>query len=368
MLITDLKTGGVPLHVYRLATALDPAGFDVCVGSLAPPGEVSTMLDRAGVRTFACDAGGPWDARAMWRLARWIRSERPDVLHAFLFHANTAACLVGPPSGVSTNRIITEIQTVEIERPWHLALGGATCRLCRCIVGNSPAVIEHLQRNAHIPASRLHLIPGGVDVRRFAEATPIERRTIGVPQDAKLLLWVGRLDPVKGLDDLVDAVAMLNDPGVVLVLTGEGSYEPTVRRRIEKAGLLNRVRLIGRRDDAPNLLAAADAFVFPSRTEGMPNALLEAMAAARPIVASDIPGCRNLITHNETGLLTPPCRPAELADGIRRLIRDTDLAGRLARAARQRVEAHYSFHATVARYAALYEAVVELHSTSPRWH
>ena len=129
MLITDLKTGGVPLHVYRLATSLDRDEFDVRVACLSPPGDVAAMLNDAGIRTFGCGARAQWDARALWRLARFVRGERPELIHAFLFHANTAACLIGPLVGVSSRRIITEIQTVEIDRRWHLAVGSLTSRL-----------------------------------------------------------------------------------------------------------------------------------------------------------------------------------------------------------------------------------------------
>ncbi len=359
MLITDLKTGGVPLHVYRLATSLDPHEFDLQVACLSPPGEVAAMLNDAGIETFACGARTPWDARALWRLARVIRGQRPDLVHAFLFHANTAACLIGPLVGVAPGRIITEIQTVEIDRPWHLAVGGLSSRLCRYVVGNSPAVVDHLQRAGHVPAARLKLIVGGVDPDRFADAIPVDRGSLDVPDDAFLLLWVGRLDPVKGLDELIDAVALLNDSRIRLVLAGEGPYESTTRRRVADAGLTDRARFLGRRGDVPNLLASADMFVFPSRTEGLPNALLEAMAAERPIVTTDVAGCRDLIADGQTGLLVPPRQPAQLADAIRRLIDDADLAARLGRAAKLHVTDRYSFAATVAKYAMLYRQTVD---------
>lgn len=352
--ITDLKVGGTPLDVYRLATSLDPAEFDVRVACLAPPGEVSARLEAAGIATFACNARGPRDVGALWRLARLVRAQRPDVLHAWLFHANTAACLTAPAAGLPPGRVITVILTTETERRWHLKIGGMTCRMCRCVVGNSPAVVEHLHRRAHVPRSRLRTIPGGVDVSRFASAEPIDRLAIGVPSDSAMILWVGRLDPVKGLDELVDAVAMLDDRTVRLVLCGEGPYESTIRRRVADAGFDDRVCFLGRRDDIPALLAAADVFVFPSRTEGLPNALLEAMAARCPIVTTDAPGCRDLIADGRTGLIAPPRDPAGLADRIRRLIDDRDLAAALGRAAADHVTAHYDFRTTVAAYAALY--------------
>jgi glycosyltransferase involved in cell wall biosynthesis len=357
MLVTDLKIGGTPLDVYRLATSLDRSDFEVHVACLSPPGAVSDMLQQAGIPAFACDACGAWDLGALRRLRRVIAAVRPDVLHAFLVHANTAACVLGPLAAVPWGRIVTEILTVETEHRWHLALANVTCRLSHRVVGNSPAVVEHLKRYAHIPAGRLVTIPGGVNVERFAGATPIARPALNVPAEARLLLWVGRFDPVKGLDDLVDALSMLDDRGVYLALAGEGPYETIVRRGVARAGLGDRVRFLGRRDDVPSLLAAADVFVLPSHTEGLPNALLEAMAAGRPIVTTDIPGCRGLITDGVSGLLTPPKRPDELSRRIRRLIDDPDLAARLGRAARQRVAKDFSERAMVGRYARLYRSI-----------
>ncbi len=362
MLITDLEMGGAPLDVHRLATSLDRSEFDVRVACLAGPGPVSEMLERDGVPTFACGAKVAWDVRALGRLHRLLRWERPDVLHALLFHANTAACLMGPVAGISPRRILTTVMTAEVERRWHLVVGGMTCRLCRCVIGNSPTVIEHLRRRAHVPASRLVMVPGGVDARRFADAAPLERKAIGVPSDAKLLLWVGRFDPVKGLDVLVRSVAKLDDPSVHLVLRGDGAHEPKIRRQIDEEGLGDRVRILGRRDDVPNLYAAADAFVFPSRTEGLPNALLEAMAAGLPVVTTNVPGCRDLITEEVTGLLVPYGDADLLANRIRRVLDDPALAERLGQAAREHVSEHFGLQATVRRLALLYRETVAVPS------
>ncbi len=357
-LITDLKTGGVPLHLYRLVAALDRSEFEPVVACLAPPGEVGLALGRMGIRTLACGARGSWDVRALGRLASGLRRERPDVVHALLFHANTAASLVCPWVGIPARRIIHEIQTVEIERRWHLVVGGMTGRWCRWVVGNSAEVVEHLHRRAHISRSRLRLIRGGVDVARFSGVGPADRHALGIPAEAIVLLWVGRLDPVKGLEDLIEARRRLKDDRVYVVLVGEGEQEGELRRQIRDAGLIDRILLTGRRDDIPQLLAMADLFVFPSLTEGLPNALLEAMAAGRPIVTTRVPGCQELIADGRTGVLVSPRSPGELADGIRRLIGDRAWSMRLGQNAFRHVADHYGIEATVRQYAELYRGIV----------
>lgn len=358
LLITDLKVGGVPLHVLRLATSLPRDRFRVRVVSLADIGPVGERLLAAGIPVDACDAVSARDARALLRLAGYVRRYRPHVLHAVLFHANIAARLVGPIAGVAPGRIVCEIQTVERERRWHLPVDGLTCRLCRFVVGNSQSVVEHLHRAAHIPRSRLWLIRGGVDVERVAAAAPADRAALGVPPGAPLVLWVGRIDRVKGLDELVDAMTTIwHRTGAHLVLAGEGEYADVLRVRIARSRADAYVHAIGRRDDVPALLAAADVFAFPSYTEGLPNALMEAMAAGRAIVTTDVPGCHDLITHGQTGLLAPPHDAPALARAIERLLSDAALRGRLGAAASAWVRRHCNWVTTARHWAHRYEAI-----------
>jgi len=356
--ITDLKTGGVPLHLLRLSVAIRERGFDPRVISLAPPGPVTQQLADAGIETTDCGATGVGDLAAIWRLARHLRNTRPDLVHSFLFHANAACRLAVPLAGRSLARLICEIQTVEVERRWHLTVEGMLHRLGACVVGNSPAVVSHLQRCAHIAPSRLRCVPGGVDVEQIRAAAPADRQALGIPDTLRIVMWVGRMDPVKGLDELIDAFAVVaKSIDARLLLVGAGEYAGAVRRRIETHGLQERVMLLGRRDDVPSLLKIADVFVFPSRTEGMPNALLEAMAAGRAIVTTDVPGCRDVIVHQENGLLVPSQDAIALSEAIRRLLSDQALSSRLAHSA-ENSAAHYGFDRTVDRYEALYRHLV----------
>ncbi len=357
--ITDLHTGGVPLHLLRLAAAVRERGYDPCVICLAKPGAVSELLRSQGIATHACDASGPTDLAAIWRLARLLRRTRPEVVHSFLFHANVASRVAVRLAGISHLRLICELQTVEIERRWHLVVGGLTHRWCYCVVGNSPSVVEHLGTRAHMAASKLRCIPGGVDVSSIRDAPAADRASLPIDDDARVVLWVGRLDPVKGLDELIDAFrAITDETGAHLLLAGDGTYGDAVRKRIERNRSEDRVHLLGTRSDVPGLLKIADVFAFPSHTEGMPNALLEAMAAGRPIVTTDVPGCRDLVTDGVSGLLVPAYDSVALAAAVVRLLSDRGLAARLGGRAAAHIDAHHTFAACVARYLALYREVL----------
>jgi glycosyltransferase involved in cell wall biosynthesis len=321
--ITDLLRGGVPLHLARLACEMVRRGHRCTVVSLAPDGPVGDLLRNGGVEVVSCQAAGKFDIRVFSRLATLIREKQPDIVHALLFHANLASRISAMICSFPSSRVINEVQTVEFERRWHLRVDALTHSACRCIVGNSPSVVDHLATHACIPPSQLRLIWGGVDVERICSATPIDRTSIGLPQNAMMILWVGRLDPVKGLDDLIPAFKNL-DPrlNAHLVLVGDGAYRDRLNKLIDGH---RRIHMPGSRNDVPSLLAAADLFVFPSYTEGLPNALMEAMGAGLPVVATNVPGCRDLVTHNQTGLLVPPHAPEELTTAMHQALSRPDL-------------------------------------------
>ena len=353
--ITDLKVGGVPLHLQRLAGAMRDRGWEPKVVSLGDIGPVGERLRSDGIEVLACNGCCGWDLRVIYRLAKITKQTGPHVVHAMLFHANVAARIAADWVGYPAQRVLCEIQTVEVERRWHLTVDRWTHRGCRYTIGNSPSVIDHLARTAGIPRDRLKLVRGGIDPIPLAQAAPIEKSEIGVPNDAPMVLWVGRLDPVKGLDVLVQAFERgLGTERAHLVLAGDGPSRDKLAERIEKSGRRNQIHMLGSRDDIPRLLKAADVFVLPSRTEGLPNALLEAMAAGCPIVTTDVPGCRDLIEHESSGLIVPPDDPGALIVAIARLLQDREEALRLGHQATESVSANWHSDRTLAAYDALY--------------
>ena len=356
--ITDLEVGGVPLHLCRLATSMHELGHVVRVVSLSPPGPVSEMLVQAGVEVGSCDARSPADIGALLRLRREIVQFKPEIIHSFLFHANIACRLIAPLAGVSRDKLICEIQTVEIERRWHLTVDRWTHRLCRMEIGNSQSVIDHLHHEAGLPKSWLRLVHGGVDLERFDRARPIRQSELGVKEKDSLLAWVGRLDPVKGLEDLLSALTIIRQRFALhLVLVGDGPERSRLEHMITELDLADNVSLVGVRDNVPEILKACDVFIFPSHTEGMPNALLEAMAAGCAIVCTDVPGNRDLITDGRTGLTVPARNPDALADAVVKLLGSRDLSNRLGAAASAVARESYDNRSVTARYLEIYDTI-----------
>jgi glycosyltransferase involved in cell wall biosynthesis len=358
-LITDLQTGGVPLHLFRLASRLPRDQFDIRVISLSDVGPVGEKLQSSNIRVEACGAYSVWQIQALVRLFRFLVNDPPDILHSLLFHANIAARLIGPLAGVNPRRIVTEIQTAEIERRWHLVVDNLTCRLCRCEIGNSPSVIQHLHHMGHIPYSRLTCRWGAVDIEAFDQIQPVDKTELGLPPDEPVIIWTGRLDPVKGFEEMLAAFDQVRDkrPAHFLIV-GDGPYRPSVERIISDRKLNDRVHLLGQRDYVPALLKMADLFLFCSRTEGLPNALLEAMAAGLPIITSDVPGCRDLIQHQKTGLLVPSGSVDAIAQSILNLLEQPSKMEQLGRRARQWVVEHADVRSWVERWVNFYKLLL----------
>ena len=222
------------------------------------------------------------------------------------------------------------------------------------VVANSQGLCALAQRSA--PDVAVEVIPNGVDIERFR---PVESR---LRNDPVRLLFVGRLTYQKGADTLIRALHELD--GKVpfeAELVGDGDARPQLERMAEQFDLRNRVHFFGwlSRDEIPTRYRGADIFVLPSRDEGMPNVVLEAMASGLPVIASDIAGSEELVQHGETGLLVPPEDPEGLAGALVELVGTTGLRERMGCAGRALVEQGYAWNRVAQQYLELLRSVVE---------
>ena len=239
------------------------------------------------------------------------------------------------------------------------------CMKADALIGPSQAIQRELIA-AGYPRSRIHFVPNGVAIpprvnkesRERARATLAELNPkLSCPAGSPIAVYTGRLHEAKGLADLVAAWKSVVSrwPNARLWLVGEGPFEQALRERIDSQDLPGRVVLAGVFDNVDELLTAADLFVLPSLEEGMSIAMLEAMAIGLPVVASDIPGNRGLVTHQEHGLLVPTHDVDSLSAAIEQLLEDRRLAARLADAGRDHVRQHFSVAGMVDRHLELFE-------------
>jgi glycosyltransferase involved in cell wall biosynthesis len=342
--LPTLDVGGAERSLLHLLSRL--RGVDAHVCALGHGGALLASFQALGVPVHVLGlALGGADLRGGARLLPLVRRVRPDLLHARLFNANFWARVCGRLCGLP---VLAEERGVEETRPgWATVLNRLSEPLGAITAGNSQAVLEAMRRRDRVPEARLRFVAGAVDADRFSPAEA------GKDQDA---VAVQRLDPRKGVPDLVEAFALL--PEATLAIAGKGPMRAALEERVERLSLRGRVRLLGERHDVEALLRRSRVFVHASYEEGMPNAVLEAMACALPVVATRVAGSSEAVADGETGTLVPPRDPAALAAAVARYLGDAQLARRHGEAGRARAVAQFSYPSQAERYLELYRELL----------
>jgi len=361
LVITELDVGGAEKALASLAAGLDRRRWEPRVFALGPEGPMAAPVRAAGVAVECLGVDPRRPLRAVARLAAAMRRHRPRLVQSFLFHANVAARLAAPMAGGPW--VVGGLRVAEREKRWHLRLDRLTASLGVGSVCVSEGVRRFSREAGGWPDDRLTVIPNAVDVAPFDRAEAAPRGPLGVPPGAFLALFVGRLHAQKGLPLLLDAAERVaaDRPGWHLALAGAGPERDRLLGSLAaRPGLAERVHLLGPRRDVPALLKAADVVVLPSLWEGMPNVVLEAMAARRAVVATAVEGSEDLVIPGETGWLVPPGDPEALAAALREAADDPARLRLMGDAARTRVEAHFSPARTVRAYEQLWAGLLGL--------
>lgn len=355
--------GGTERQARAVCGALAGRGHQVAVLARKVPAaahEVPGVAVHARIR--AIDRGRLFGmsylSSALLHLLR--EAGAADLLHAHhLYLDAVAAVLAGRLRGrpvVAT--MVGAGPGGDLDRLRRTAGGSLLLALLRhldAVIAPSPTCRTELLA-AWFPAERIRIIANGVDLSLF-RPEPAPEPTTPLPfGQGHTVVFTGRLVEAKGLLDLLDAWPLLlpKIPDAHLVLVGSGPLEAELRRRAALPYLAGRVHLIGEASDVRPYLRAAAAFAFPSWAEGLPNALLEAMAMGLPCVATDIGPIADAVTDGEEALLVPARSPQKLAAALARVLGEPALAARLGRAARKRVEAEFSLERHVDALEALY--------------
>jgi glycosyltransferase involved in cell wall biosynthesis len=355
--LSSLAMGGQERVALDLAAAQVKRGHDVAAISLAPlpHGALAGAFETSGVAIHSVPKGASFDGGLIVRLAKLLRRERIDVVHTH----NPQPLAYGAPAGrLARTGIVHTKHGANPDRGRRLWLRRATGHLAHAYVAVSEATAEIARANRECAPSRLHVIANGVDLEAYRPDEVARREVrseLGIPADAYVLGTVGRVSLEKDHALLVRAAGPLLGPGLRLVIAGDGAELANVRtaaRAFEPW-----VVLTGVRHDAPRVLASFDAFVLSSRSEGLPLALLEAMACALPIVATDVGGVADVVDHGRAGVLVPPRDEEALRRAMARLVGDRGAAAELGARARARSR-RYDAAAVVDRYMDLYRAVV----------
>ena len=368
------SVGGTERVVWELATRLPRSRFEVEVW----------LSDDSGVDEFAAalearelpvrrlrEVDSRWDWGGMLRTWRALRRARPQVLH--IHHVWPAAdrylpALAGA-AGVA-HVVITEHIVGESHSAAQAALKRRELSRADAVTAVCGAVADSLVSTYGVRRDRVRVVPNGADAPdEEHEAGPARRLRESLGAGLLRPLWAcaARLEKQKGQDVLIDALAELRGRGFefVVALAGEGSRRNALERQAVERGVRDQVRFLGRVADAGALFRAADVVVLPSRWEGLPLSLLEAMARARPVIATAVGGVPEVIEDGVHGRLVPPGDPRVLADALEAFHRKPELGQRLGQAAAARVRAEFTWPRVVEAFEAVYDEVLGLASFVP---
>jgi len=374
LFVTALSVGGAERTLVDLANGLDGERYDVTVWTIFDQNPLADRLDDGvalrtlGVEGVTSDdhafaverAADPTEyVRAPLRFLRIVRRERPDILQSFLTADNLvarAARVVAPDTVVVTGiRLVPTGETGIIQR-----LDNLTTRFADHVVSNSEAGAR-FARSQWTPADRVSVVHNGRDLAQFDRKEPDGlRESLGVPAEAPVVGTVGRLIDRKGHDELLDAWVRLRDevPDAHLLVVGDGPERSVLEAKADRLGIDESVTFAGLRDDVPDLLAAMDVFVFPSHYEGLPGALLEAMAAGLPCVATPVDGNGELLEAYESGLFFDVGDDAAMARALALLLEREDLAAEMGAAAQRRARQSFTVDTMVGNFEAVYERLL----------
>lgn len=362
MLLTiGLTVGGTEGQLLELASRFDSRRFNVLVCGLKGEGPVARAMRERGVRVVTLNGRGAWDVRVLFRLFQLTRQERPEILHAFLGFANLAASLIGRLLGVPV--VIWSYRDVEVwKTKAHWLVDRLAVRWADAITCCSDAVRQFVLARMNGQASKFSTIYNGVDLETFNRPRATSRAELNLREGGFVIGTVSRLDePKKGLAVMLRALANLAGrdglPSWQWLLVGDGPARDRLRSLASELGLSGQVMFAGMRDDVASVLPMMDIFVCPSLYEGFGIAIVEAMAAGRPVVASAVGGIPEIVVHEGTGLLVPPGDAAALAGALATLLTHPGQARAMGARGQARVRERFSIETAVQQHQQLYESL-----------
>ena len=361
-LVTSLEVGGAQHNMLLGLPNLDPSRYKHTLISIMDRMQMKQQFQQAGIEVHTLGLSKKTDITAAIRLHSLLKTIRPDILHTYLIHGNVLGRIVGRLAGVPTI-IGSELTIGQAGRIGRLATK-LTNPLTDAVEVNSETGGKSVSIDLGVPKSKIEVVLPGLDLEAFggSDQRSQVRSEIGVEDDEHLVLYVGRLRTVKGVEYGIRAfaTALEQHAKMKLALAGEGDQRSNLESLCNELGIQNNVKFLGPRKDLSDVISASDSVIMPSLTEGFPRVAIEAMASSKPVIATRVGGTPEAIINDQSGILVPPKDIKAMAEAIVNVATDSGLATRLGIAARNRAEQHYSASKYVSRLDEMYTRLAGL--------
>lgn len=368
MIIPTLVQGGAEKQMSLLAANLPPDQFQVSVCVLTHSGPWETFLTERKIQVDLIGKRWKIDPFCYYRLQKHIRRQQPDIVHTWLFAANTYGRLAARWAKVK--RLIAGERCVDLwKTSGHFWIDRQLAKSTSQIVTNSQGVVDFYTQHG-LPPDKFRVIPNGIDLPQRVPSADVAlpqqqekqrllwRSRLSIPPESQLLISVSRLWPQKRIKDIIWALdlASCTRDDLHLVIAGEGPQAARLQEFAKEVKIDHRVHFVGHLPDTRDLMLAGDFFVMASQYEGQSNSLMEAMGSRLPVIVSDIPGNRDLIPDAKFGWVFPMGDRAGLAKAICEATKSGADASARAAAAAERLQQEFSLKAMLDRYRQLYLA------------
>jgi glycosyltransferase involved in cell wall biosynthesis len=358
LLISQLGIGGLELQVLELVKGLDKNRFKIFLCPIWPVMDLESEFIRAGACLVKIHKATRYDFTFLYRLIKFLKNEKIDIVHTWIFTANTWGRIAGLLA--KTPVIISSERSVAIHKnKVQIIIDRILANYSEKILVNSVAVKQTLTNIEKIQQSKCEVIYNGVDYQRYENnnsSKTVIREELGLPLGNFIIGTVANCTPAKDYPNFLHAAKIVCDklPRATFVICGGGPLINTVKNISDKLGLHESVIFLGQRRDVNNVLASFDVFLLASRWEGFSNAILEAMASSLPVVATDVGGNPEAIISEKTGFIVPPNDPEAISKRIMDLLNNPEMMRKMGEAGRKRVTEHFSIATMVLKYENIY--------------
>ena len=354
--VNGLAIGGGELKLLELIRNLNPEKYRIVIISVGQGGPLEEEFRRLGYPLIILEKKFAFDLSLIFKLAKLIKQFRADIVMTTLFYADVLGAYASWLSKIK-HVISWEVVTSQYKKR-HLYAYRAASKKMTHVVAVSDAIAKKLILERKIPSSKVMTIHYGIDLKKYHFSNKVgEKGKLGIDENEMVIATVARLTDQKGHRYLIEAAPKIirNHPNVRFVFIGDGYLKQKLKTLTDRLKIAEHFLFLGMRNDIIELLNLSDIFVLPSLYEGFPNVVLEAMACAKPVIATAVDGTPEAVVDSVTGYLVPPRNPEALSKAIIRLLDNPQNIRLYGMKGRKRVEKHFSLENQIRQFESLFE-------------